>query len=633
MYWSRYQVVRIMPARGYKGLGGQLVAVLGQRFPPPDTHPISCQFSGSAATAARFVSDSELQCEVPVRSEAGVVPLTLTLDGAPFTAPSMFYSFVDAEQDDLVFQGMSLLELVRYISYGTSTMWFVSTAICCGGYWYRRRKLNAASLRTSMSAGLLDDSKKRQLDSSETMSALPNAGSLNSEQGTCQKPKCCLCLACASAVLALSSLGTVIFIAFVSDDIDISGGNPEFNTLAADFSDPSSLDITWQYHTEDPPDTLQFEVALQDITPVSRRLRRQLSEDGPLLSPASLAAATSSSGWQIVYFGTENSFSFADLQPSTEYAFRLRFHANNIPMMWSTSSVFETAPASVPATPTVSAIRGTSADSLIVTWEAPLDNGAAISGFEVRMEPGGRIESTAGGRSLEFGGLAISTEYEFEIRAQNSQGSSEWGATINGATDSTDTPSVPDPASQVALDTATPTKLSVDVGGIENNTSGGAAALALLLEIDKPEDEEGWIPISAGLTPQIREIDGLTASTDYAFRSAVVSSAGPSAYSATAILQTAAASPPLAPPGLTQITLWADRTDLRWEAASDGGSPISVYEVVVTNGTAGVDPPLSMQNVSAELLEARVVGLALGGVYEARVRGYNAAVSLPLILT
>eukprot|EP01043_Picozoa_sp_COSAG02_P035497 COSAG02_NODE_2546_length_8564_cov_4.198346_2_plen_695_part_00 len=635
---DEYAVERIMPARGYKGQSGQLVAVLGQRFPPPDTNPITCQFDGSAATPARFVSETELQCDVPSQSATGVVSLTLLLDGAAFTDASMFYTFVDAEDDGLVFQGTTLLELVQYVSYGTSTLWFVLTATCCGGYWYRRKKAAANAYRDrrasigegtkdSLHAGLLADGKKQQYEEGSEAPNLPmiGSGSVNSEQSTCQKPKCCLCLSVASATLALSSLGTVIFIAYASRDIDLSGGNPEFNTLAVDVSDPSSLELTWQFHTEDPPETLAYEVALQDLTPPARRLRRQMSEVDTLLSPSSVAAAATR-GWQIVYFGNDDRFAFADLQASSEYAFRLRFHTNNIPLTWSTASVFETAAATVPATPSVSVITATSANSLTIGWETPLANGAAVSNYEVRVEPGDRTETTAGERVLVFDGLNVSTPYTFEVRAQNSQGWSAWGASVTGTTDATETPTAPAAPEEVALVTATPNTLLVDVGEIEPN-SGGAAALAVLLEIDKPEDDEAWIPISAGLAPQTREITGLTASTQYLFRSAVVSSAGPSVYSATVTIQTADASPPLAPPGFTQTTLWSDRADLRWAAAPDGGSPITVYEVSVTNGTAGVDPPLWAENVTAQQLTARALGLSLGGVYEARVRGYNQAVS------
>ena len=628
---DEYQVARLMPARGYKGQSGQFVAVLGQRFPPPDTHPISCQFGGSAPTPARFVSATELQCALPTKSATGAVPLTLTLNGQGFTSSSMFFTFVDAEQDGLVFAGMTLLELVMYISYGTTTMWFVTTATCFVGYWYRRRKTAAAnpfrqSVDDSLHAGLLAGGGKERHDSSEA----PNpskGGSLNSEQTTCQKPRCCLCLAAVSATLALSSLGTAIFIAYANQDIDLSGGNPDFNTMAVDVSDPSALDVTWQYHTENPPETLEFEVALQDLTPAAgRRLRRQMSEVDTLHSPASVAAAVGARGWQIVYFGTDSSFTFADLQASSEYAFRLRFHTNNIPLMWSTAAVFQTAPPAVPATPSVSAITATSADSLTITWEAPLANGAAVSGYQVRVDQGARIKTTAGARVLEFDALNRSTTYTLEVRAQNSQGWSEWGASVAGTTNAADTPTAPAAPAQVTLVTATPNRLSVDVGVIAPD-SGGAAALAVLLEIDYPDDDESWLPISAGLAPQIREIIGLTASTQYAFRSAVVSSAGRSSYSATAIVETAAASPPLAPPGLTQTTLWADRADLRWQAASDGGSPVTAYEVSLTNGTAGVDPPMWMENVTAQQLTARALGLSLDGVYEARVRGYNLAVS------
>jgi hypothetical protein len=600
---GEYAVERIMPARGYSGTAGQLVAVLGQRFPPPDTHPITCQLGSAAPTPARYISETELQCDVPSQGDTSVEQLSLTLDGAAFADSSMFYTFVEPEDDGLVFQGMSLLELVQYISYGTSTLWFVLTAACCVGYGYRRKQAAAAALDAatgkpysngSMGEGLLAAEAKRQSDAGDEPPTILKAGelSLNSEQSTCKKPKCCLFFAAASAVLALSSLGTVIFIIYANDNTVLSGGNPEFNTLAVDTSNPSALEITWEYHTEEPPETLAYEIALQDLTPPGRRLRRRMAEALSSSSSSSAAAAAASSnavangGWQVVYFGTDNSFSFADLAPSTEYAFRLRFHANNIPMMWSTTSVFETAQASVPATPTISAITATSATSLTVAWDEPLANGAAVANYQVREAPDGQEETTAGERVLEFDGLAQGTEYTLEVRAQNSVGWSEWGAAVAGTTDSSETPTVPDTpptVTQAAGEPASPTQLYVDVGTFAAD-SGGAAALALLLEIDEPGDDEGWLPISAGLTPQVRIIDGLSASTPYAFRSAVVSSAGTSLYSPTAIIETEAASAPLAPGGLTQMTLWADRADLRWEAAADGGSPIYNYEVEVTNG-------------------------------------------------
>ena len=172
---------------------------------------------------------------------------------------------------------------------------------------------------------------------------------------------------------------------------------------------------------------------------------------------------------------------------------------------------------------------------------------------------------------------------------------------MTGTTNAIAEPTAPDPPAQVTKDQGdpTPTRLNLDVGTFTPD-SGGAQALALVLEIDIPGDDDGWLSVSAGLTPQIRAVDTLVAGTEYAFRSAVVSSAGVSAFSDTAIIRTEDATPPGAPQGLIQLTLWSDRTDLRWEPpASTGGSPVTAYEIEVTNGTAGIDP-FSRQNVTSE---------------------------------
>ena len=87
---DEYDVTRIMPARGYSSQAGQSVAVIGVRFPPPDTHPISCQFGTAGAQPARYVSVTEIQCPVPTQNTPGSVQLTLLLDGEPFAGATLF---------------------------------------------------------------------------------------------------------------------------------------------------------------------------------------------------------------------------------------------------------------------------------------------------------------------------------------------------------------------------------------------------------------------------------------------------------------------------------------------------------------------------------------------------------------
>ena len=50
---------------------------------------------------------------------------------------------------------------------------------------------------------------------------------------------------------------------YLADDTDLSGGNPEFNTLNVETQASTAMAVSWEYHTDEPPETLAFEVALQ----------------------------------------------------------------------------------------------------------------------------------------------------------------------------------------------------------------------------------------------------------------------------------------------------------------------------------------------------------------------------------
>lgn len=273
---DEYEVEKIQPGRGYVGQAGQIVAVIGLRFPPADTHPIDCQFGTSGAQPARYVSVTEIQCPVATQSDPGSVQLTLLLDGEPFTDLStMLYSYVETEDDGLVFQGLTLFQIIEYVSYGTSALWLVLAIGCCVGYGYRRkavmralasgqeegllsgadsqaareRRRSSSTIRSS----LLDQEEKRQStqsDNGDNPQVFGKDGSLNTAEHTCKTPKCCLFAGIASFWLAVSSLGMVIFMVYIGDNTDLSGGNPDFDTLAVDTAGSDALAITWEFHSE-----------------------------------------------------------------------------------------------------------------------------------------------------------------------------------------------------------------------------------------------------------------------------------------------------------------------------------------------------------------------------------------------
>jgi hypothetical protein len=79
------------PFYRYAAQAGQAAAIVGERFPPGDLFPISCQFEGPSgvlpAQAVAFVSSTRLQCPVPLVAEEGIYSITLLLVGTPPPPP------------------------------------------------------------------------------------------------------------------------------------------------------------------------------------------------------------------------------------------------------------------------------------------------------------------------------------------------------------------------------------------------------------------------------------------------------------------------------------------------------------------------------------------------------------------
>ena len=93
-----------------------------------------------------------------------------------------------------------------------------------------------------------------------------------------------------------------------------------------------------------------------------------------------------------------------------------------------------------PATPTVSAVSGSS-DSLSVTWTAPDNSGKPdIESYDLRYRKGDTGDWTEGPQNVTattatIGGLDEPSAYQVQVRATNDEGDSEWspaGALVQG---------------------------------------------------------------------------------------------------------------------------------------------------------------------------------------------------------
>ena len=92
------------------------------------------------------------------------------------------------------------------------------------------------------------------------------------------------------------------------------------------------------------------------------------------------------------------------------------------------------AAASPPSAPT--ALTVTAGDGqLVVNWQAPADDGAAIDDYEVehRREGGSWERQTSTATTVTITGLDNGTTYEVRVRAVNSVGVGDWSPIVRGA--------------------------------------------------------------------------------------------------------------------------------------------------------------------------------------------------------
>ena len=241
-----------------------------------------------------------------------------------------------------------------------------------------------------------------------------------------------------------------------------------------------------------------------------------------------------------------------------------------------------TAIAAAITTPSVplnlSATPQTNGTSVELDWEAPSDNGgASISDYEVSSDDGSTW-TAIGSTTTEYTvtGLDKNTEYDFQVRAVNSEGS----GTAASVTETTAT-TAPN----------APTGLGVTVGETTANLSwiaptdtGGEAITSYEVSSD---DGSTWT--DTGSTDLTYQITGLAADTEYDFKVRAVNSEG-SGTASTPVTETTDAEMLTAPGAPTGLSATAETggtsVELDWTAPTDtGGSPITDYDVSSDNGT------------------------------------------------
>ncbi len=143
-------------------------------------------------------------------------------------------------------------------------------------------------------------------------------------------------------------------------------------------------------------------------------------------------------------------------------------------------------PPSAPATPTVTAVAGTS-DSLSVSWTAPDNSGKPdIASYDLQYRKGTTGTFTDGpederGTTATINGLDPASAYQVQVRATNDEGDSDWSSPGSGTTNPAAPPPNQSPTVQVTADPMTVSAgAEVELRGTGRDPDGDDLALTYL---------------------------------------------------------------------------------------------------------------------------------------------------------
>jgi hypothetical protein len=274
-----------------------------------------------------------------------------------------------------------------------------------------------------------------------------------------------------------------------------------------------------------------------------------------------------------------------------------------------------------PAAPTIgTATQGNG--SATVNWTAPA---GTLSGFEVEVvnaangAPVKTVTAGPGASSLLVDGLSNGASYQFRVRASNAFGTGPFSGLSNAVT-----PLAPVAATAPVIGTATAGNASATVSWTAPASNGGSPITGYDIRVLTGANfntEVRVVRVNNGAATS-GSVNQLTNGTQYRFQVRAVNAVSPSPYSAQSNTVTPATVP--GAPQIQSATAGDASATVSWTPpASDGGSPVTGYEVLVfnddTNARVG-----ALRPADAAATSLVVTGLANGTRYRFQVRAVNA---------
>jgi fibronectin type 3 domain-containing protein len=269
-----------------------------------------------------------------------------------------------------------------------------------------------------------------------------------------------------------------------------------------------------------------------------------------------------------------------------------------------------------PSAPTGLVLELQNSGNVRLSWTANPSN-QQIQTYLVSVSPsGGNIQ--VNGTTATISNLTIGNTYEFNVRAQNTTGTSEPSSTVSTT--------ILIPPSQPTSLTATPSNTTIDLSWNPPTSDGGEPITDYMIFYSQ-DNGETWVLVDDGVSLSTTyTLTGLTNGTNYYATVAAVNNIGVSetAQPVSAVPYTV----PDAPTNLMSTPLDSS-VQLNWNVPLfDGGSPIEYYSVSYsTDGTNWTDySPLATRiGDSLPATQGSVSGLTNGTQYFFRIVSGNAA--------